>query len=131
VSDGDRGNRYRPQALVAAALSRLDSVGLEELGSERLHEFAEKQCLLANGTPPPILNPTRKLHDQNPIWVADSFDCRRAVENGYPQLLPFVVPIILHLRSLVDVAPRLTTPELGHRAVRPCHGVVYISNLTG
>jgi hypothetical protein len=43
VPDGDYGNRYRPQALAAAALSRLDRVGVEELGSERLHEFAEKQ----------------------------------------------------------------------------------------
>jgi hypothetical protein len=29
--------------LAAAALSQLDRVGVEELGSERLHEFAEKQ----------------------------------------------------------------------------------------
>ena len=65
-----------------------------------------RQCLLANGTPVPILSPKRKLHDQNPMWIAFSFDCRRAVENGCPQVLPFVVPIIPHLLGLMDVAPR-------------------------
>jgi hypothetical protein len=102
------------------------------------------------------------LHDQNPMWIADSFDCRRAAENGCPQVLPFVVPINLHLRSL-NVAPREQLPNwvtglfwtgvartsgldyvgfvwgglFGFALLQlvapwnPCHGLGYISKLTG
>jgi hypothetical protein len=40
--------------LAAAALSLLDSVGLEELGSERLHEFAGKQPAEIRPAPGPL-----------------------------------------------------------------------------
>jgi hypothetical protein len=65
-----------------------------------------RQVLLACGTPPTVINPARKMNDQNPTWVANSNICRMAVDLGHPELLPFVIPIILHLRTLMDVAPR-------------------------
>jgi hypothetical protein len=65
-----------------------------------------RQLLLDIGAPPAMLNTTRKLHDQNALWFAFSNSPRLAVERGKPEALPFLITIILHLRSLLDVAPR-------------------------
>jgi hypothetical protein len=65
-----------------------------------------RQLLLACGVPAPNLNRARKMHDQNPIVIAEGDFCRAALRIGRPEALAWLVPIILSVRGLRDVEAR-------------------------